>query len=446
MEKLQWSQYNHLFKSEKFGYLLFNAESNTFAQLDDTNFKLMKSLEANPENVSKLEDDLKEQLIRRRILVTWPEEYYFRRRYKYFMKAFDTANLGLAVAPTTDCNFVCPYCYEKNKKHAYMTEKTENDLLSFIRSYERVRTLNLTWYGGEPLLGFKTIEHVLNEIDKINHLKLGLHNMPTNGYLLDEAKCRFFSEHPMTSIQITLDGDKEHHNKNRMLAGNLPTFDQIIANADMFMHYNPNTIVYIRMNLDRKNEDSFKLAHKQLSSFWKGRHFHIYPAFIKDFSVSCRSNCNLLTRDEKIDFYIGLHEECKIPVDFKANNKCTGLCGATVQNYYVIGPEGEMYKCWNDLGDQERIVGYLDQKGPNAKQYSVLTKYMAGPTILDDEECKKCTILPICAGGCLWERHKKIYEGIDYDYSCCIRKGNLPKILEQQYDQMLKKQAAEFES
>ena len=432
---IYWSQFNHLFNSKKYGYLLYNAETNAFANLSMEMFNTLSAISEDERKINELDEETIDKLFQKKILVKDKSDYLHRRRLRYYFQAFDTSNLGLAVAPTTACNFICPYCYEENKVNKYMTEETEQLLLNFIDGHKRTNILNLTWYGGEPLMGFKSIQRILEGLKKINHIKLGLHNMPTNGYLLTKEVSLFFKENPMNSIQVTIDGAKEHHNNLRMLPGNLPTFDKIISNLDTFMEYNPNTPVFIRMNLLNDNIDSFGKAHQELSAHWKGRNVLIYPAFVKDFSDGCKSNCNLVSREEKIDFFKGLKEKYKIDATFKPLNSSTGLCGATHVNYYVIGPEGEMYKCWNDLGVKEKIVGNVDG---TEKNYDVLTRYLAGPTIMDDKECQDCSIMPICTGGCLWIRHKNLYENKGFDYMCCARKNNLDKTIELQYEETLR--------
>lgn len=436
---LHWSQYNHLYCSEKYGYLLYNVETNNFAKLSEEFFYLFKKIESGEKSIEQvLDKTTTENLIKQKILVYNPHAYLYKRRMKYYFQAFDTSNLGLAVAPTTACNFICPYCYEGDtKEKTYMSEQTEQNLLSFIREHKRTNVLNLTWYGGEPLMGFNSIQRILEGIKQIKHIRLGLHNMPTNGYLLDEEVSRFFSKNPMNSIQITLDGAKEYHDKMRMLPGNKPTFDTIIGNIDTFIKFNPETNIFIRMNLTKENMHTYGVTNQYLSKYWESKKVTIYPAYVKDLSDGCKANCSLVGRNEKLDFFAELQKEYNLNVTFKPHSQCTGLCGATLINYYVIGPKGEMYKCWNDLGVKERIIGYLDQKEPT--NYDLLSMYLAGPTLMDDPECVDCKILPICTGGCLWIRHKNMFEGKELDYTCCARKGNMDKAIEYYCEELLER-------
>lgn len=46
-----------------------------------------------------------------------------------------------------------------------MTSEIVAKLITFINGYTSVKKLNLTWYGGEPLMAFNKIKYI---VDKIN--------------------------------------------------------------------------------------------------------------------------------------------------------------------------------------------------------------------------------------------------------------------------------------
>lgn len=93
-----------------------------------------------------------------------------------------------------------------------------------------------------------------------------------------------------------------------------------------------------------------------------------------------------------------------------------------------------MYKCWNDIGIEERVIGHLNNE--EITNYNVLTRYLSGPTMFDDQECLECKLFPVCDGGCNWMRQKNVFEGATYDL-CTNRKGNLDQFLELHYEQQL---------
>lgn len=66
---------------------------------------------------------------------------------------------------------------------------------------------------------------------------------------------------------------------------------------------------------------------------------------------------------------------------------------------YVIGPEGELYKCEHSVGKAEEIVGDLD----TGTYSSDLEMQFYAPV---PQKCIEaaCPFLPMCLGGCANER------------------------------------------
>ncbi len=439
-----FSKYNFLFESSKYGYLLYNSASNAFIRLDHTAFEELKKIEMDSTLVNRLSDNTQKKLADAKVLVNDDNQLFYNKRMNFFFNTFDAVNLGLAIAPTTHCNFACSYCYEGNRKPQYMTSEIEDKIISFIRSYERVKNLNLTWYGGEPLMGFDSIKRLLAGIKTISGLKLGQHTMTSNGYLLTKEKSLFFRDNPLTCIQITIDGNREAHNNRRTLAPHrMPTYDVIVDNIEQFIKLNPDTRVAIRANLDHSNSKTFIQEFNELSNRWKGKNVIVYPAFVKDFQSlnretnkdnfaanGCRDIC--FTTSEKMQFFENLYREHGLKVNF-APEYTIGGCGATIVNYYVIGPKGELYKCWNDIGDESYVVGNVADK--KITNYDLLSRYIGGPNMMDDNKCTNCKLFPICDGGCTWNRHKNLFDGASM-LLCSSRISNPEKAFELYYEQL----------
>jgi len=75
-------------------------------------------------------------------------------------------------------------------------------------------------------------------------------------------------------------------------------------------------------------------------------------------------------------------------------------CTATAKNSIIVGPSGELYKCSKTIGSVDEICGDIAKpfkQNPNYQKWG-------GITNLNDESCKKCSVLPICCGGgCAFE-------------------------------------------
>ena len=82
---------------------------------------------------------------------------------------------------------------------------------------------------------------------------------------------------------------------------------------------------------------------------------------------------------------------------------------ANLINGFVIGPKGEMYKCWEDIGIREREIGsVVDNKFRNN---TLFHQYMLHGTFTEDKKCLNCGLLPICSGGCSKDRIENKYAG-----------------------------------
>jgi uncharacterized protein len=105
-----------------------------------------------------------------------------------------------------------------------------------------------------------------------------------------------------------------------------------------------------------------------------------------------------------------------------------------VVNSYVIGPSGEIYKCWNDVSDDNKIIGYINQE--KMTNSNLLYRYIVGAKWYHNKDCKKCFFLPICNGYCAWYRLRNMYENGKYVLCDCLQKAPnmLNKSLEELYE------------
>ena len=93
----------------------------------------------------------------------------------------------------------------------------------------------------------------------------------------------------------------------------------------------------------------------------------------------------------------------------KANKGCM----VNKLNAYIVGPRGEIYKCWNDVGNTAKIIGNIKEKELQNKP--LLYRYMNDVSPFSDVRCKECMLFPICSGGCSWYRYRNICEKGKFD-------------------------------
>jgi uncharacterized protein len=72
------------------------------------------------------------------------------------------------------------------------------------------------------------------------------------------------------------------------------------------------------------------------------------------------------------------------------------FCGAFRENSFVIDWQGDVFKCWNDVGLSEKRIGNVHSPAG----ISTRGTCHADRDPFQDGECRECPILPVCMGGC----------------------------------------------
>lgn len=404
MHHMKWSRYNLLFKSEKIGNILFNSRTRALLRLDDDTYKIFNNLK---EDVSKYICNIDKsdlcKLQDEKIVVSDEEDEHFLHALQYNkqMRSYSSHSLGVIVCPTLSCNFSCPYCYEHNLPNVKMSETTQDNLVEFINKHkDGMDGLVLNWHGGEPLIAFDTIKQIYEKIDKNSKLPIIHSSMVTNGYLLDEEKCSFFASHNLNYIQITIDGNKETHDKTRKLKNGGSSYETILHNIDMATEMMPNCKIGIRTNISQSNQDGYIDLYQELTDRWKNKNCVVYHAFVLDnepVKNDKRSRKFELTACEKNFFESHLAERGVISKQSLYPKFDNGIYTCMDNNAYVISPSGKIYKCWADVGKDGREIGDLKTGLTNSP---VNAEFMVCSDKFSDKRCQNCSYLPICSGGC----------------------------------------------
>ena len=153
----------------------------------------------------------------------------------------DTEQMRVTVLTTLQCNFACDYCFQGDhgdyNKHADRMSLDDSARLSAWIEQRldelKPKRLTVTFFGGEPLLNIPVVydqaERAFAACQKRGvTLALGI---ITNGLLLTEELVDRLLPYGLAYVKVTLDGDRDTHNKMRPLRGGQGTFDRIIENV-----------------------------------------------------------------------------------------------------------------------------------------------------------------------------------------------------------------------
>mgnify|MGYP001351535671 CR=1 FL=1 len=431
-----YSRYNFLLNSSKYGLFIYNSVYNSFFKIKRELFDQLSRIKNNPNDIKNLDKDTFNFLINNKILVNHNEDdsYIIKKKYLSYLKSFSEDSLGIIIVPTMNCNFACPYCYEDGLPKDIMTEEIQKKVIRFIESFNCAKNdVQLCWHGGEPLLAFNAMVRILDKLYSNPNIKITRHDMVTNGYLLTKDKIEILRKYNLGYVQITIDGLEEDHNKSRPLKSGLPTFRKIIENVEYILNYHPECFVNIRINVHENNKERIHLLYTELTDKWKNFNCYIHMVYVSPYN-HCKVECVKLS--ERIPFFRDMYRKYGVNnIDFFPKKEEYG-CSATNQNSYIIGPFGELYKCWVDVGKPEHVIGTVDDKIANL---SLVSEYLVGTDMFGDEKCQKCFLFPVCDGGCNLIRYEAKIKNQPFN-NCPIETDDFSTLLELFYEQKINNQ------
>lgn len=420
---LNLSQYSFLFE-EKGNYYIFNSQTLFFSKISREFYNQLLNNE-----FEKFDSKTLEKLIEKKILLEEKDSStcFNHLKTRHLASAYSTDTISLIVVPTTGCNFDCPYCFEPKKSPKVMSDQVMDRLIDYINKRSYADKISLTWYGGEPLLMIKKIQNLYHRIKNECNKEIIRNEIITNGYLLNQEVIEIFKDINIDKIQISLDGTQIHHDKTRFLRnGHKPTFKTIEENIKKLAIAIPELPISIRVNITKNNwHDFVELYHYYNKENWHNK-IHLYPGYIREDDEENRKLCNhCFKNNELLDLYLKFAEE-GVNVNLFPRNNFKG-CMLQRANSYIVGPEGELYKCWNDVSNPEKIVGSIMHN--NLVNYDLLMKYMQECSPVR-EDCRECRVYPICDGGCGYMVYRNKFENALYEV-CTVYKdpNNLKKAL-----------------
>ena len=318
-------------------------------------------------------------------------------------QVFSNKNYRLIIIPTLNCNFSCWYCYETHTKKKMNKEVLESivKLIENLIKEEKIASLHLDFFGGEPLLCFDTIlKPVCIAAKKLcSENNINFHvSMTTNAFFITEKMIPFFIEHNVTGFQITLDCNKENHDKIRFYGKNKNgSYDTIVKNINLLAETRKINVM-LRINYTKSSMDSCTEIIN-----------HIPAVIRKEIQIALAQIWQ--DRSEKTDFDRKslLKRENKIYNIFKKYNfkvrtsqflgNVQHTCYADLHNSAVINYDGRVFKCTTPDFEKAIEEGILTSDGNIIWNEELVMKRLARATF-DNKICLKCSLLPICSGGC----------------------------------------------
>lgn len=319
--------------------------------------------------------------------------------------------IQLTIAPTLDCNFGCSYCYETHAR-GVMPGPVRAALASFLRARAGAppRALAVTWFGGEPTLALEVIAELAGRFDALEAegaLSGWGSDLVTNGSLLTPQACAALAGPArVRSAQITVDGPRRLHDARRVQRRRpRETFDRVCAGVLELARHVPS--VQVRVNVDRRNCEALEEMMEELAGrgFFDVQGIHPYLAQVEAHALGDGTRAHTLTPAEFGAVVERFKETCRArgwPVPVRGLDRAyRGVCQVDQANAFVVDPGGRLMKCWAELGNAPGVVADLavpaTWQAPRASPLETRDP-------LDDSACTACKLLPVCMGGCAYQR------------------------------------------
>jgi uncharacterized protein len=368
-----------------------------------------------------------------------------RRNVENFFNDFRAGQdqLRVTVLTTLQCNFACDYCIqgdhgEYNKTAAKMSMDTAERVAGWTEARMdavRPKSFALTFFGGEPLLNLPVMYFLAERMwNAATERGVEMYiNIITNGLLLTPEVVDRLKPFGLSGVKITLDGDRDTHNRMRPLRGGQGTFDKILNNIRLVAD---KCRIAIGGNFDESSVDSYpalldflreqdfadklaKVAFKPIIREQKpaqpkglipltavsgdgkplnGTCMTSAGAGVTTSTGACDS-CHFL--DDKMSF---LREETTKRGFKTVDGVHMGPCEIHKTHAHTIGPEGSLYACPGFAGNVPESTGHIDGRHDDLR--SAAASRFA--TITAWEECNDCAFIPVCAGGCSAAAHTEL--------------------------------------
>lgn len=318
----------------------------------------------------------------------------------------DPNRADVIIMPNMDCNFACPYCYERHDRTNRMTDATESALKIWLGSViDTHKLVLLNWFGGEPLLSPDRIlsitEFALRRCRE-NGVSL-LSHITTNGYAFTPSLVSRLVALEIFGYQITMDGPQGIHDRTRILRSGKGTFARILDNVITLCEASERVKVALRVNFNHKNVHAIPELLAQLPQPIRAQLRVVYEPIFGGSDQSATANLpgDAISR--------ALTEYYQLATDMGFDVTLGGLgigklayCYAEREHQYIVNFNGDVFKC--SVGDfaPSGRVGFINAEGTFVRDQPQWDDWFS--MSLFEEACERCTFLPLCMGGCRKDR------------------------------------------
>lgn len=381
-------------------FIVFNGLSKRFFLISKENKDSILKMIASPDTYQEEFPDFMKLMMSEGFIIedNYDELSMIRDKYENMLNG---KSYKLMILPTYSCNVSCWYCTQSHRSMSLNADNVRKikKHIEYYLEHNDINNMSLSWFGGEPLLGFSKIKDIAiyaQNLCKSRNISYN-NTITTNGILLSKKILETMKELNFNFFQITVDGTKKEHDNVKLLKYS-SSYDTIMNNIKQAINILPHAEICLRYNFTMANLKPDIFLSDLNRQFTKEQRKRISLSLMKVWQQDDKSMdsslVNKLADNAANDGY-------KVNV-----GAGWGICYVEKKHFNCIFPNGLVDKCDND--DPDLCRGEIMENGEIV--WREVPQFNTNTIFHGENECIKCRYLPICYGPCPHERdrNKKI--------------------------------------
>lgn len=302
---------------------------------------------------------------------------------------------NVVVNTTLDCNLNCWYCYENRIKGSSLSidtiELIKRNIAFRFEEYP-FHSLKMSFFGGEPFMEFEAIRQLLEYSKKFcqeRNIEL-IADFTTNATLINAEMIDYLKQF-RCHFQITLDGDKEKHNKIKYSVSQpIDAYSKVIESLRMIDAAIPRRWVAVRINFNNRTLNNLDRIVKDID-FLDRRYCYIILKKVWQVDAEKIDNKTLCDSIQKLF-------DLRFLVDYYVVPRGC-VCFADRESEVLFNYDGKVFKCTTiSKFDESNKLGVADQSSGeiiwDAEKIDEWLNYKL------PSQCHACKWFPVCLGVC----------------------------------------------
>lgn len=412
------SQYTSWFPVEDGkAFVLCNGLSGAVDVVDESTVRLLESIRGG--DGPKAAPDEIEVLLKRGYVFNDAkgERELFERLFSLWRQKEEELPIGVFLITTYSCNLRCSYCFQgqslKSRARVMDLQTLEKAFRAMHALAEPRRNKSIRVYliGGEPLQDSRRLHEINESLFSWCDENAEFLDVTTNGVDLTKY-IDLLKKSNVRSVQVTLDGPREIHDRRRIYSNGGPSFDRIVEGIDESLE---NGIkIAVRVNVDSDNLSALpSLADYICGKGWdRHEEFMAYLGYTVD--AACTGLSYVIPGGPLLQKIFNLRESYPQMKVFSHDGwvslECIthlleekepffpkfSYCGAS-NVLFVLDAYGDVYPCLYAAGKENLRVGtFVPELALDAERLAP----WRNRNVLTIPKCTECTYGLVCGGGC----------------------------------------------